>query len=125
MTLTAELFFVGGSFVIGVIQMVEARALLRQRGNLFAGMVPYTSAIEFLWTLFALFLLVTGRLDSARWLAIMLLVYSPIAILAAFLLDPEDFKRTSSEMRAPKAGAWLGGLFGALYASAALVFLVR
>lgn len=123
--MTVDLFFVAGSFVIGVMQIVEARALLQQRGDL-GGMVPYSSAVEFLWTLFAVYVLVTGRLDSARWLAIMLLAYSVMASIAAFMLDPQLREGPPPDgFRVPKVGAWISGLFGALYASAAAMFLIR
>ena len=124
MTLTVELFFVAGSFVIGVMQVVEARALLRQGGKL-GGILPYTSAIEFLWMIFAIFLLVTRSLDSAHWLAIMFLVNLAIAAVAIPLFDPDLFRREPADVRVPKPLIWLGGLVGAVYASAALAFLVH
>lgn len=111
---------------MGVAQVVEARILLRQGGALL-GSVAWLSGAEFLWTLFGLYLLVTGRLESARWLGIMFLAYIPVAIVVGMVADPRLIKDPPppEALRVPRAGIYLGGFFGVSYAIAALAFLAR
>ena len=122
--MTVELFFVAGSFVVGVAQMAEASILLREGGKLRAA-VAASSALEFAWAVFCVYLLVTGRLEFARWLAIMFLAYIPVAIFVSIRADPDLFTRTPENVRVPKVVAWMGGAFGAAYAAGALVLLAR
>ncbi len=122
--MTLELFFVGASFVVGVSQMAEAWVLLREGGKLRAA-VAASSALEFVWVVFCVYLLVTGRLEYARWLAMMFLVYFPVAIFVSMRTDPDLFRRTPETLRVPKVVAWMGGAFGAAYALGALVLLAR
>lgn len=102
--------------------MAEAWILIRERGQLSAA-VAATSAVEFAWAVFCVYLLVTGRLEFARWLAIMFLAFIPVAIVITILADPDWFKRPSDTVRVPRRVAWLGGVFGAAYAAAALFLL--
>lgn len=122
--MTLELFFVGASFVVGVAQMAEAWVLVREQGKLVAATAA-SSALEFGWAVFCVYLLVTGRLEFARWLAIMFLAYIPVAILVSVRADPGLFTRTPETVRVPKVVAWTGGMFGAAYAAGALVLLAR
>lgn len=117
-----ELFFVGGSFVVGVSQIVEAWILTREQGRLGAA-VAATSTVEFAWAVFCVYLLVAGRLEFARWLAIMFLAYIPIGIIVGIRADPDLHTRTPDTIRVPTSVAWLGGAFGAAYATAALFLL--
>jgi hypothetical protein len=68
---------------------------------------------------------VTGRLEFARWLAIMFLAYIPVGIVVSICADPGLFTRTPETVRVPKVSAWMGGAFGAAYAAGALVLLAR
>lgn len=102
--------------------MAEAWILLRDRGRLSAA-VAATSTVEFAWAVFCVYLLVTGRLEFARWLAIMFLAYIPVAIVIGILADLEWFKRPSDTVRVPRSVAWMGGAFGAAYAAASLILL--
>lgn len=120
--MTLELFFIAGSFVIGVVELVEARTLLRQAGAL-RGAVVYTSAVEFLWTILCLYLLAAGRLEASRWLAIVFIAYIPVSIMVSVLADRTILDKPPDAMRVPKVVAYMGGLFGATYAIAALYFL--
>ena len=120
--MTLELFFVGGSFVVGVAQMAEAWILIREQGRL-SPAVAATSTVEFAWAVFCVYLLVTDRLEFARWLAIMFLAFIPVAIVVGILADLDWFKRPSDTVRVPRSVAWLGGVFGAAYAAAALFLL--
>ena len=120
--MTLELFFVGGSFVIGVSQMAEAWLLLRQQGRPSAA-VFVSSSVEFVWTLFCVYLLVTGGLEFSRWLAIMFLAYIPVGVIVGIRADPNLDTITPDSIRVPRSVALFGGVFGAVYATAALVFL--
>ncbi|MGK2935921.1 MAG: hypothetical protein ACSLFE_11870 [Gemmatimonadaceae bacterium] len=120
--MTLELFFVAGSFVVGVSKMAEAWILIREQGRPIAS-VAATSTIEFAWAVFCVYLLVTGRLEFARWLAIMYLAYIPVEIAVGFRADPDVHTRTPDTFRVPGSVAWLGGVFGGAYAAAALLFL--
>jgi hypothetical protein len=120
--MTLELFFIAGSFVIGVVELVEARTLLRQAGAL-RGAVVYTSAVEFLWAILCLYLLAAGRLEASRWLAIMFIAYIPVSSIVSILADRTILDKPPDAIRVPKVVAYMGGLFGAAYAIAALSFL--
>lgn len=102
--------------------MAEAWILIRERGQLSAA-VAATSTVEFAWAVFCVYLLVTGRLEFARWLAIMFLAFIPVAIVVGILADLDWFKHPSDTVRVPRSVAWLGGVFGAAYAAAALFLL--
>lgn len=108
--------------MVGVSQMAEAWILIRERGRLSAA-VAATSTVEFAWAVFCVYLLVTGRLEFARWLAIMFLAYIPVGIVVGIRADPDLHTRTPDTIRVPGSVAWLGGVFGAAYAAAALVLL--
>lgn len=120
--MTVELFFVAGSFVVGVGQVVEAWIIRRDGGEMRAPMAAF-SLVEFAWAAFSAYLLVTGRLEFARWLAIMFLAGIPLAIVIGILADPKVFTREPEEIRVPKAAALFGGVFGALFATTALFLL--
>ena len=122
--MTLELFFVGGSFVVGVSQMAEARILLRLQGRLSTG-TAVTSAVEFLWAVFCVYLLVTASLEFSRWLAIMFLAYIPIGIIVGIRASPDLRTSTPDTLQVPRSVASLGGMFGAAYAIAALVAIAR
>ena len=119
---TLELFFVAGSFVVGVSQVVEAWILLRQQGRLSAA-VAASSSLEFVWAVFCMYLLVAGRLELARWLAIMFLAYIPIGIIVGIRVGPDPRTSTPDTIRVPKSVAWMGGTFGVAFAALALFFL--
>lgn len=82
-----------------------------------------TSALEFSWLIFCIYLLVAGRLESAQWLAILFIALSAAAIVCIVVTDPHGYKKPPEEVRVPTITAYIGGLFGAAYAIAALVFL--
>ena len=124
--MTPELVFVGGSFVVGVAQMAEAWFLIRDRGRLSAA-VAATSTVEFAWAVFCAYLLVTGRLEFARWLAITFLVYmvggAIIAGAIGYHMGRHSPPTTTELDPFPIRYAWVGGVFGAAFAAAALFLL--
>lgn len=122
--MTVELFFVAGSFVVGVAQMAEASILLREGGKLGAASAV-SSALEFAWAVFCVYLTFADRLEFSRWLAIMFLAYIPVAIFVCVRADPDLFTRAPEPLRVPKVVPWMGGAFGAACALGALVLLAR
>ena len=124
--MTLELFFVAGSFVVGVAQMAEAWFLIRDRGRLSAA-VAVTSTIEFAWAVFCVYMLVTGRLEFSRWLAITFLVYmvggTIIGGAIGYHMGRHSHPTTPELDPFPIRYVWVGGVFGAAFAAASLFLL--
>lgn len=124
--MTLELFFVAGSFVVGVAQMAEAWIIRRDGGRLSAAVVA-TSTIEFVWAVFCAYLLVTGRVEFARWLAITFLAYMVVGTIIGGVIGYHMGRHsppTAPELDPfPIRYAWIGGVFGAAFAAAALYLL--
>jgi len=120
--MTLELFFVAGSFVVGVGQVVEAW-VVRRNGDQLIGPMAVFLGVEFSWAVFAWYVAATSRLEYSHWLALMFVAYIPLSIAIGFLADPKVLTRESEEMRVPKAASLFGAVFGASFAAAALYLL--
>ena len=119
MTETGSLFAVCAA-AMGLAQVADCRLLLSNRKM--SGITATAfSATEWLWGAACLFALIKKPIGLPLWLPAAFVAYLTITLLHAFRQmrrgrPPERFELTRQEVLA-------GGLFGALYAAAALAVL--
>lgn len=109
--------------MIGIGQVADAAVLIRQQGATRALSWAF-SFVELLWAGLCVYLLFEGELTTSRWLAIAFVTYVPISIAVFLVVSPQAVDQEPEAIRIPLVFAYVGAIFGALYALGAVTVLL-